>query len=233
MTSSRNAIASVAAVFAALLLATGCSSSGGPQPDAPDSGALEVEAAWLDGGRAVAVVTRGSSTCVPTVADVTAKGQRVMVELEQAATDAVCTADYTARASLVTLPKGVTPAEDLTLEVTLGGASGRAELTGSAALDGVPGEPTEYQPSAGWFDDTGLVLLTWGSSSCPPVIDSAEANGGAGTVVFVTEDRLCTMDMGPRTTLVEFGDLERSATDNFVLTLVGDGFDAQIPVQQR
>ena len=43
-----------------------------------------------------------------------------------------------------------------------------------------PGSSTEYQPSAGWFDDGGLVLLTWGSSSCAPVVESVEADGVFG-----------------------------------------------------
>lgn len=231
MNSSRKT-AAAAAAFAALILLAGCASSGGPGNDDPEAGTLGVEAAWLDEGRVVAVVTQGSSTCIPGVAAVTAKGQTVTVELEQGDAKQVCTADLTARASLVTLPKGVTPTKDLKLEVTLGGASGEARLAGSADLKGVPGDPTDFESTAGWFDDTGLVLLTWGSSTCPPVIDSAEATGNTGKISFVTENRVCTMDMSPRVTIVEFGELKRNAADPFALTLVGDNLDAKIAVQQ-
>ena len=76
MITTSRAIASATALAAALVI-VGCAGSSGdqtptssPSPDksthtdAPILGD-DVEAAWLDEGRMFAIVTRGSSTCVP------------------------------------------------------------------------------------------------------------------------------------------------------------------------
>ena len=45
------------------------------------------------------------------------------------------------------------------------------DLAGVPGLGG-PGSETDFEPSAGWTDQDGMfVLLTWGSSTCPPVVD--------------------------------------------------------------
>lgn len=232
---------SLLALFGGALLIAGCASSLDPAPvgetsgpttgpTSPGAADLELDAAWLDQGRMVAVVTWGSSTCVPTVDDVTAEGQTVRVALVEGDPDDPCTADYTARASLVTLPSGVDPTRDLDLVVTLGDATDDTELDGNRRLTGVPGETTDFQPSAGWFDDDALVLLTWGSSTCLPVIDTVDPSGDSATVAFVTEDRPCTMDMVPRATIIDFGNLDHPDDDEFTLTLVGGGLDATLTV---
>ena len=123
--------------------------------------------------------------------------------------------------------------DDVELIVTLGEATGSVELAGDSAFDGTPGDSTDYEPSAGWFGDTALVLLTWGSSTCLPIIDSAEAEGDEGTVTFVSESRMCTMDMVPRSTIIDFGDIGRTSGEPFVLTLVGDNLDATLQVAER
>lgn len=236
MNASGRLITTAAALLAGGLLLAGCAASPGssqPEPDpdpAPSADDLDVEAAWLDEGRIVAVVTQGSSTCIPVAGDVQADGQTVTIELDEGEADTACTADLVARATLVTLPAGVDPTKDVQLNVTLGSATGDADLDGNPALTGVPGEPTDYRPSAGWFDDNALVLLTWGSSTCPPIVDTVEASGNVGTVGFVTEDRVCTMDMVPRATLIEFSDLAGDVDDSFTLELVGDHLDATVQV---
>ncbi|GAB3601481.1 hypothetical protein [Microbacterium tumbae] len=236
-------VPSVAAIAVLALTAVGCattpssstpSSSADATPStAPEDGGTEgFEAAWLDEGRLFAVISWGSSSCVPAVDTVEADGQQVAVSLVQTeAADAVCTADLAPRASVGTLPEGVDPTKDVELIISFDGITEDADLDGDPALTGVPGSPTLYEPSAGWFDDGGLVLLTWGSSSCPPVIDSVEGSGTAGTVAFVTDDtRVCTMDMAPRTTILSFGDDEID-DDGFQLTLVGGGLDGAVAVR--
>ena len=244
MSSSLRLAISASALLAAALLVVGCTSTPGSTPPtsgvddtstAPDDGfdiGGDLEAAWLDDGRMFAVVTWGSSSCIPTTTDVTADGQTVTVTLSEGEADQACTADLAPRASLVALPEGVDPTQDVELIVSLGSATDDVDLDGNSALTGIPGESTDYAPSAGWFDDGALVLLTWGSSTCPPMVDSIEASGDAGTVAFVTEDRVCTMDMAPRATIIDFGDqVDDDAEDGFVLTLVGDNLDATVDVR--
>lgn len=230
---------SVAAALAAVLLAAGCSASPAEQSptssarpgdvgstQAPDDDAIE--AAWLDDGRMFAIVTWGSSGCVPVVDEVAAEGQKVSVSLVQAPGQEMCTADYAARASIGALPEGVDPTQDVQFAVTLEDTAYEVELDGNPALTGTPGEATEYAPSAGWFDDEGIVLLTWGSSGCPPIVENVEVNDAGATVTFQTEDRACTMDMAPRATILDVG--EHDDDIDFGLTLVGDNLDGTVPV---
>lgn len=245
MTSPRLVVTALSTLAAALLLA-GCTvGPGAAAPSStsdPSSGPGEasddfddIEATILDEGRAFAVVTWGSSTCVPQVDEVSAEGQTVSVTLvDLEGTDGAekaCTADMAPRASIGTFPEGVDPTKDVTLQVTYGDLSDDVEIDGDPALTGKPGSSTEYLPSAGWIDDGTLVLLTWGSSGCPPVVESLEASGSTGTATFVTDDtKACTMDMAPRATLLSFGD-EEIEDDAFTLTLVGGGLDGTVEVR--
>ncbi len=235
---STAATALVASAFLLMGCATPADDNGSEPVTTPEETApgttgddLDFDVAWLDNGRMVAIVTQGSSSCVPIAGEITADGQTVTAELSEGEEDQACTADLVPRASLVGLPEGVDPTRDVRFNVTLGLATGDEDLDGNSALTGTPGDATDYAPSAGWFEDDALVLLTWGSSTCLPVIDSTEASGNAGTVRFVTEERACTMDMAPRMTIVDFGDIEDDGDDDqFVLTLVGDGLDATLNV---
>lgn len=244
MTSALRPLASVIGVAAAALLIAGCTSGPGAETPtsspAPSAGGVDdqndVEGALLDDGRMFAVVTMGSSTCVPQVDQTTAEGQIVSVTLvepeSQDGTEKACTADLAPRASIGALPEGVDPTQDITLNVTYGDITDDVDLDGDPAATGTPGAPTEYLPSAGWFDDGGLVLLTWGSSSCPPVVESLEGSGNAGTATFVTDaDQVCTMDMAPRATLLSFGDDTVDDDATFTLTLVGGGLDGTVEVR--
>lgn len=236
---------SLAAIAAAALVVAGCASTPQSAPptntatpggdavsEEPGDDADDFEAAWLDDGRMFAIVTMGSSTCVPQVADVTADGQNVAVTLADADADAACTADMAPRASIGAFPEGVDPTKDVKLTVTYGDIVDDVDLDGSPEHTGIPGTATEYIASAGWFDDRGLVLLTWGSSSCVPTVASVEGAGAAGTVTFADQKpgTACTMDMSARATIVSFAD--DVDDDAFELTLVGDNLDATVRVLQ-
>lgn len=229
--------------IAGLLLLTGCATSvpgGTPTsttlPDA-DGGrdADDFEGALLDDGRMFAVVTWGSSTCVPQVEEVIGTGQNLAVTLTDVSTAAdgeqACTKDLAPRASVGALPDGVDTSSEITLEVTYGDLVDQVDLDGGS-YTGTPGTPTEYAPSAAWFDDGALVLLTWGSSSCPPVVESVEGSGAEGTVTFATDDeKVCTMDMAARATIVDFGEDSVEDEGPFTLTLVGGGLEGTVEVR--
>ncbi|CAH0189704.1 hypothetical protein [Microbacterium foliorum] len=244
MASPMRVLAAAALSFAVAVLVAGCASgpvgtapestgdpSGGPGQSSGDSD--DMEGTLLDDGRRFAVVTRGSSTCVPQVDQVDADGQTVSVTLADPADDGdrVCTDDLAPRASIGALPEGVNPTTEITLQVAYGDLRDDVDLDGDPSFSGVPGSPTEYLPTAGWVDDATLVLLTWGSSGCPPVVESVEVAGSAGTATFVTDDQqACTMDMVPRATLIDLGD-DAVDDDAFVLTLVGGGLDGTVDVR--
>lgn len=238
-------LVAVLSVLAAALLIAGCTSTPGADAptDAPsDSSSAgssddldDVEGVLLDDGRLFAVVTWGSSTCVPQVDQVSAEGQTVSVTLVDADADGdgatACTADLAPRASIGALPEGVDPTKEVALQVTYGDVVDDVELDGDPSFTGTPGTSSEFTPSAGWFDDGSLVLLTWGSSSCAPIVEAIEGSGAAGTVTFVTDEaQVCTMDMAPRATVLAFGD-DTVEDDAFTLTLVGGGLDGTVEVR--
>ncbi|GAA5154566.1 hypothetical protein GCM10025768_25920 [Microbacterium pseudoresistens] len=140
---------------------------------------------------------------------------------------AACTADYAPRASFLAVPEGIDPSSDVVLTVSGDGSDTEIILAGDGSLMGVPGEGTDYAPSAGWYDATGVVLLTWGSSSCPPIVESVEPSSDGATVSFRSEDRACTMDMAPRLTVLDIGARPEGPQ---VLTLVGDNLDGAVPI---
>ncbi|MDR6200183.1 hypothetical protein QE374_002092 [Microbacterium sp. SORGH_AS428] len=210
---------------------TGCAGESAPGESAVAD--LQLDAGWVDSGRMIAVVTEGSSTCVP-VAETPAFADGVItVSLDDTAGDAArpCTKDLVPRVTLVGVPEGVDPAQATRVDVRYGNASGSVELPGVAGLAG-PGTQTDFTPSAGWLTSGDIALVTWGSSSCAPVADAIEKTADAEiTVTFQTPpaDRACTMDMAPRALL---GSAEGVAQGPGVeLVLVGDTFDnTRVPV---
>lgn len=189
----------------------------------------ELDAAWLDGGRMIGLVTSGSSTCVPSAADVAFEAGVLTVTLAEVDPDRPCTRDYVPRLTLVQLPEGVDPAQGLQISTT-GAYVGETDI---AAVEGLAGgSETDYQPSAGWTGADGqFAIVTWGSSGCPPVLEDAAVTGPAEvTVTFQTPpaDQICTADMGPRGTLATVTGLESDAGVELVLT--GAEFDARIPI---
>lgn len=221
----------IAAAAAGLLLLLGGCATAAPDPGSSGASAspsptaltggdeVDMAAAWLDAGRAVGLVTYGSSTCLPTATSSYANGV-LDVELVDDP-EAICTRDYVPRATLVPLPEEVDPSQELEIRAVGDGYQGDVELDGVPGLSA--GGETDYLPSAGFADDEGLiVLLTWGSSSCVPLVASAEATGETtATVTFATpaEDQVCTMDMAPRAQVLSIPGLE---DDDVVLTLTGD-----------
>ena len=69
-------------------------------------------------------------------------------------------------------------------------------------------------------------MLTWGSSSCAPVVSEVSASDPKNvTVTFADQgDKPCTMDMAPRATLVSVGGLD---VDDSGTTITLSGADAQ------
>lgn len=192
----------VSAVAACALALSGCaattSSPAAAAPDAP----LEVEAAWLSGGEQIGVVTRGSSNCapIPTATTRDADGS-LSVTLAAHSEAAACRKDSALRVSLVTAPAEVTPNKDLTIHIAYGEARAQVELGGDPRIAVTDHEA--QSPSAGWFRSNAFVLLTWGSSSCPPqVTEVTSTDRTTVNVVFDDVAAICTLDMAPRATVV-------------------------------
>jgi hypothetical protein len=204
------------------------SASGGASDDM--GGDIELDAAWLDNGRMIGIVTEGSSTCVPTAGEATYADGVLEVELIDPPADTACTRDLVPRVTLVGVPEGVDPTQTLEIRVTGETYMGDTDLDGVAGLD--PSGETEYLPSAGWTGDDGqFVILTWGSSSCVPEVEGVTAAGSEVTVTFVTPpaDQVCTMDMAPRGTLVQVDGLDDDSEAFAILT--GGEFDnIRIPI---
>lgn len=228
------ALTGFGAFAASVLLLAGCASQapagGDTDDDNGDVVELEVDAAWLDDGRMIGLVTQGSSTCVPSATDVDFQNGLLTVKLEDAE-GAACTRDLVPRVSLVALPDGVDPSQPLEIAVAYGDALGDTDLDGIAGLGS--GGAEEGTPSAGWAGDDELVLLTWGSGSraCYPMADSVTVDAGVITVTMAepAADQVCTSDFGPQGTVV-FVD---GAVDDeaYELVLAGFGFDnVRVPV---
>lgn len=149
----------------------------------------------------VGIITWGSS-CVPMADDISYETGALTVELIDPE-DQPCTADYAPRTTLVGVEGGFDPSADLDISVTgvYAGSTMLAAAAGTAPDDGASAGMTDYRPSAGWYASDGFSLLTWGSSTCAPELEAAEATAATEvTVTFVTPpaDRACTMDMAPR-----------------------------------
>ncbi|MDQ1082815.1 MULTISPECIES: hypothetical protein [Microbacterium] len=209
---------------------TGCASGAASSPSSPASAdavspapAGEIEAAWVDAGRAVAVITSGSSSCIPTVnGEPEYTDGAVTVDLVEPSQEP-CTRDMAPRATLVTLPAGVDPGAGLTLRVT-GAAEGEAVL---AALDEAPAASEEFAPSAGWAGSSLVAIVTYGSSSCVPTVESVSADGDRVAVRFAEPpaDQVCTMDFAPRVTLADVG----AVAGDGAVSLVLSGGNVQAP----
>ncbi|MCR2813895.1 hypothetical protein [Microbacterium sp. zg.Y1084] len=210
-------------------------SPGSPGTAAPgDVIETDVDATWLDGGRMIGIVTQGSSTCVPMADAATVTSDGVLeVTLVDPAGDTPCTADMSPRVTVVGVPEGVDPSQDLEILVTGDDYGADLELDGIPGL-AAPAGQTDYAPSAGWVDDGAFVVLTWGSSSCAPVIESVEATAADAVTVTFAEpeaDRMCTMDIAPRAALAYLdGGTEVDDDAEVTLTLTGGGPEFAEPV---
>lgn len=212
---------------------TGCASGAASAPSSsspPDAATSEpagdVAAAWVDAGRAIAVVTYGSSSCVPAVsAEPQIADGALTVDLVEPSQEP-CTRDMAPRATLVGLPAGTDATADLAVRVT-GAAEGETTLAGLAE---VPAASEDFAPSAGWVSSTLVAIVTYGSSSCVPTVESVSTDGGDVAVQFATPpaDQVCTMDYAPRVTLADVG---AEAGDGSVsLVLSGGNVQVEGPV---
>lgn len=220
----------LALLAAGVLLLAGCTANA-PAPGATTTAPTDVppaefdaDATWLDGGRAVGVVTWGSSTCVPVAQGVTL-GADGSVAIELGAVDpmAVCTADLVPRVTPVSLPLDVDTTGGIDLVVTLDGARDDVDL------DPYGGPEVAMQsPSAGWIDDGMFAILTWGSSSCPPVVDTVEKTSATEvSVVFASNgESFCTDDLAPRAVLAWVEGVD----DDAPVAVTLSGYDFATPV---
>lgn len=227
------AVLALATIAASATLLAGCASlepAGPPVPSEQPTAEPSTDpvATWLDGGRGIALVTWGSSStaCTPTAGDVQADGQTITVAFVEPPADLMCTADFVPRATYIPVPKDVDPAQDVTLSFQGAGFDGRVPLYGNAELTG---RAAEGRPSAGWFAPDGIVLLTWGSSSCPPVVENIVDDKGGATVTFQTDaTKMCTRDFVPRLTVLSVA-VAADAAD-YTLHLSGDSLDGTVKV---
>jgi hypothetical protein len=132
--------------------------------------------------------------------------------------------------SLGAVPEGLDPAEDVEVIVHEGEREDRVELAGVSGTAG-PGAETEFAPSAAWLDDGSIVLVTWGSSTCVPTVESVDAADGGATVTLTVDDGPCTRDMVPRATLIAADGLAAGEASD--LTLVGATLDGTVAVPAR
>jgi|EndMetStandDraft_8_1072994.scaffolds.fasta_scaffold00338_5 hypothetical protein len=234
---SRRLLALPAVLLLAAGALAGCASNPAAAPSATpttsDGTEVEIDAAWLDDGRIIGLVTTGSSTCVPAADEATLEADgSLAVTLVEPDADTACTRDLVPRVTLVEVPEGVDPSQDLAITVTGDGYSGSTDLEGVDGLVG--GGMTDYLPSAGWTDTDGqFVLLTWGSSSCVPVISDVVASGPAEvTVTFETPaaDQVCTMDMAPRATVAFVEGLEEDSDVSLVLAGSPEFDNVRVPI---
>jgi hypothetical protein len=203
------AAAGAAALVAVALAGCASPASSAPTPTVDTSvppASVDITAAWLDGGRSIGLVTLGSSTCLPIADPGVLEGDVLVVTLTDADDATGCTDDLVPRATVIAVPEGVDPAQDLSVKITGAGYEGETTLAGAQGLAG-PGGETDYLPSAGWTGNPGeFVLLSWGSSTCVPVVaDAAPTAAAEVTVTFQAPpaDQVCTMDMAPRGTVVQ------------------------------
>lgn len=229
------ALTGFGALAASLLLLAGCASM--PQgstgddvdDDRDDVAEFEVDAAWLDDGRVIGIVTEGSSTCVPTAEEPTYENGLLAVTLFDADPEAPCTRDLVPRVTLVSVPEGVDPTQPLQITVAYNDANGDTDLDGVAGLGQAAAE--EGTPSAGWAGDDTLILVTYGSGSraCYPIAESVAVAGGVVTVTMAepAADQVCTMDFVPQGTVIHVEDGDDAAE----LVLTGYGFDdVRVPI---
>ncbi|MFG6402214.1 hypothetical protein [Microbacterium sp. P04] len=236
------------AVLTGAALAGCASGAGGGSSPAPTTSAaaspgagadagVDVAVAWLDGGAAVAVLTRGSSSCVPGLM-VTGEMPPLQVTL-LGNLDAACTRDAVLRGDAV----AVTVDPSLDLEVRVSASTEGTDAAGTPGADGAVGGDVvlpgaadlagatpvaEGEPSAGWATvDDVLALSTWGSSGCRPVVQDAAVTAPGEITVTLAEpapDLVCTADFARRVSVIDVPDAEQDVAYELILT--GDGYDA-------
>jgi len=215
--------------MAAMIALAGCTATPATSPTqdtGPVTAADQIgNAAWLDGGQGAAVVSLGSSSCVPKAGEVIGSGQTITANFAPLPADTVCTSDLAARASYLPIPDGIDPQQNVVI-IAAGGLTGSVELPGVSTV----GAPAEHAPSAGWVEggntmegvgDGSFAFLTWGSSTCPPTVKSITATSDSAVTVTLeaSTSTPCTMDIAPR---VGLGEVPASVTgDAVTVTFAG------------
>ena len=143
-TTPKNSVASAPTPITLLVMKLGrVTAAPSPTPSTGDSTEVEIDAAWLDDGRIIGLVTTGSSTCVPAADEATLQADgSLAVTLVEPDADTACTRDLVPRVTLVEVPEGVDPSKALAITVTGDGYSGRTDLDGADGLTG--GGMTDY-----------------------------------------------------------------------------------------
>lgn len=169
---------------------------GGPgQPD--------VTAGWVGDGM-LGIVTHGSSTCPPTVVSVEPKGGAVDVVMTDGEPRA-CTMDFRPRVTLAGMPEGVDLTKDLDVNIIY-----NTDLPTLTVGPSESADPADIgKPSAGLVAPGVLGVVTYGSSTCVPTVESIDQKDALVTVTFATPpaDQACTKDLAPRVSTVEVGEL--------------------------
>lgn len=218
--------------------ATGCAtgaastpSSSGSSTSSPDATSpaesSEIGAAWLNGGRSLALVTWGSSSCVPRSTETPTIADGVLTVSLTESEGTACTRDMVPRPTLVSLPGGVDPTKDLEIAVS-GAATGKATLEGLAT----PVQAEDFTPNAGWVNDSLVAIMTYGSSSCPPSVETVTAEGDAIAVGFATPpaDLVCTLDIAPQLSLADVTGIGGPDVSSLVLSGGGVTADGPVPI---
>ena len=197
-----------------------------PTPSPSPSPTLSAPAAaWLNDGRLVAVVTPGSADCVPIVGDIVVAAETLVVELTDPV-DESCEGEDALRASLVIPTEALNATRDHEIVLT-GDYEGVISLPSHPdAVFPPPFGPFQPEPNAGWFSADDFVLLTYGSSSCPPLAGSATITAADEVTVNLvpSSEGQCTLDFSPRLTVVET-DGSGLGDGSVTAALNGLGFD--------
>lgn len=192
---------------------------------------MDLSAAWLDGGAAVALVTQGSSSCLPSLGDVAVVDGTLQVEFNASPAEETCTKDLGPQVTLVSLPAGIDPQKDLPIHVTSTTQTGEVDLPGAGEL--VASDPADFTPSAGWTGHPGeFVVLSWGSSSYTPEVESTEFTApGEVTVTYASMPigQPYVKDLVPHVNLVHLDEVAADGVTTAVLA--GGSFDeVRVPI---
>lgn len=218
-----------------LALLAGCAGStpaANPTPTrSADAADLAIGAAWLAGGTSVAVITEGSSTCVPTASDATSTSGVLDVTLTDPEGNTACTRDFVQRVTIVETPDGVDPLKPLLVTVNYHDAQGETQLAALTSTEQPNAD--DGTPSAGWVDDATVALLTYGSSSraCYPQPEEITVSGEVITVSMAspTANTVCTLDFARQGTLIHVDSVGGNEVATLMLT--GHGFDnVEVPI---
>lgn len=231
------AFASLAAVSA--LVFVGCSAPGAAPQNTPaptptetateePTQAPELGVAWVDGGNAFALRTYGSGSrnCYPNIGDVAVNGSEITVRIDPLVADQMCTMDYRSQLSLIDAA-GVDAKSDVTVNVEFTDLGETFEAGVLPAIEVV--SPAPQGPSAGWFDQHTIALLTYGTGTveCWPIVKDVIARDTDTVIEFElpTYAGACTADYAPQLHEVYIDDTTINSETAGNLVLNGAGFD--------